>query len=320
MTKKKLLALILAVSFIFFSGASFLNFSAAKEYARMECKTMYYSSIANVRDELLTFTQREEKDVEELQESLRNSSVLFNSFLDENRTYAYVVADKEGNIVYESESGVWFWKDRDTQYLSLEKYMTSEIKKEILDFRKKSEGDHLLASNLCVNLTDGVYTPVSVEITDNHFSSDNDESLTVKFTDKEVTHTFYEYLTFEYYNLEDDPEYDETKEKLEQELKNYDYSCNARLSLIDTQGGDIEVIETVGDYHFIGFVKYNLTRAALTSGFFGNRMLETAIVFVILTVVSLCIATVVFNKSVSAEKKEKEELLTEEEKRASPED
>ncbi len=320
MTKKKLLALILAVSFIFFSGASFLNFSAAKEYARMECKTMYYSSIANVRDELLTFTQREEKDVEELQESLRNSSALFNSFLDENRTYAYVVADKEGNIVYESESGVWFWKDRDTQYLSLEKYMTSEIKKEILDFRKKSEGDHLLASTLCVNLTDGVYTPVSVEITDNHFSSDNDESLTVKFTDKEVTHTFYEYLTFEFYNLEDDPEYDETKEKLEQELKNYDYSCNARLSLIDTQGGDIQVIETVGDYHFIGFVKYNLTRAALTSGFFGDRMLETAIVFVILTVVSLCIATVVFNKSVSAEKKEKKELLTEEEKQASPED
>ena len=90
--------------------------------------------------------------------------------------------------------------------------------------------------------------------------------------------------------------------------------------MIDTQGGDIEVIEAVGDYHFIGFVKYNLTRAALTSRFFGNRMLETVIVFVILTVVSLCIATVVFNKSVSAEKKEKEELLTEEEKQESPED
>ena len=58
----------------------------------------------------------------------------------------------------------------------------------------------------------------------------------------------------------------------------------------------------------------------LNSSFFGNRMLETAIVFVILTVVSLCIATVVFNKSVSAEKKEKEELLTEEEKQESPED
>lgn len=320
MTKKKLLALILAVSFIFFSGASFLNFLAAKEYARMDCKTMYYASIGNVRDELLSFTQREEKDIEELLESLRNSSVLFNSFLDENRAYAYVVADKEGNVVYESESGVWFWKDRDTQYLSLEKYMTSEIKKEILDFKKKSEGGHLLVSNLCVNLADGVYTPVSLEITDNHFSSDNDESLTVKFTDKEVTHTFYEYLTFEFYNLEDDPEYDEVKEKLEQELKAYDYSCNARLSLIDTLGGNIEVIETVGDYHFIGFVEYNLTRAALTSGFFRNHMFETAIVFVILTAVSLCIASAVFNKSVSAEKKVKEEPPAEEEKQTPPVD
>lgn len=306
MTKKKLIAVLSVFALVLFCSTSYLNFLAAKEYAQTYCQAMRQASIANVRDELLSFAQREEKDFEELSESLRNAGVLFNSNQSENRFYAYAVADREGNVVFESESGIWFWNDRDTEFLSLEKYMTSEIKKEILDFKKKSEGDFWVASNLCVNLTDGVYVPVSLEITDNRLEPDNNESITVKFTDREVTHTFNEYLTCEFYNLEEAPEYDEVKEKLEKELQTFDYSCNARRSLIDTVGEEIQIIETVGDYHFIGFVKYNLTRAALTSGFFREKMVITAFVFVVLTVAALGVAVAIFNKGASAEKKAKE--------------
>ena len=85
MTKKKLIAVLSVFALVLFCSTSYLNFLAAKEYAQTHCQAMCQASIANVRDELLSFTQREEKDFEELSESLRNAGVLFNSNQSENR-------------------------------------------------------------------------------------------------------------------------------------------------------------------------------------------------------------------------------------------
>lgn len=317
MTKKKLIAVILVVSFVLFCGASYLNFSSALKHAESECNAAFSADVSNVRGKIAQFNQSEEKDVENLQENLRINSVLFNSDLNENRAYAYAVTDREGNVIFESESGVWFWNGRDTEYISLEKYMTPEIKKEISDFKKKSEGDFLLASKLCVNLTDGVYVPVSLEITDNRFEPDNNESITVNFTDREVTDTFNEYLTCEFYNLENNPEYDEVGEKLEKKLKTFDYSCNASGSsefFNQNTKAEMCVIETVGDYHFIGFVDCNLVKTALNSELFSGSMIKTAIVFVALTAAAFCFGTVKLKKRVTAAEMTAKSAMPENEK------
>lgn len=322
MTKKKLLALIMAVSFIFFSGASFLNFSAAKNYTVTKNGYVYDKSLTEMHSVLAAFNENEEKDFEYLQRSLRGRCSYIKSDRSENVAYAYALTDKQGNVIFSSESGVWFWVDRDMQYISLEEYMTPEIKKDLTKFLKKADGEILIPDKLNVNFSNGEYLPVSMEFTDNRFNHDEKENerITVKFTDLETTHTFdsSDELICELYNLENDNSYDEINEALDLELKTFDYASESHCSRLGTKEQNIVIDE--GDYFFIILVKIDLNRMVLNSSFFGNRMLETAIVFVILTVVSLCIATVVFNKSVSAEKKEKEELLTEEEKQESPED
>lgn len=325
MTKKKLLALILAVSFIFFSGASFLNFSAAKNYVETKNSNEYDKSLTEMHSVLAVFDENEEKDFEYLQRSLRWSCPFIcsnNSSNPQNFVYAYALTDKQGNVIFSSESGVWFWVDRDMQYISLEEYMTPEIKKDLKKFLKKADGEILIPDKLNVNFSNGEYLPVSMEFTDNRFKHDEKEGerITVKFTDLETTHTFdsSDELICELYNLENDKSYDEINKALDLEIKSFDYASESHYSRLGTREQNIVIDE--GDYFFIILVKIDLNRMVLNSSFFGNRMLETVIVFVVLTVVSLCIATVVFNKSVSAEKKEKEELLTEEEKQASPED
>lgn len=317
--------MILAVSFIFFSGASFLNFSAAKNYVETKNSNEYDKSLTEMHSVLAVFDENEEKDFEYLQRSLRWSCPFIcsnNSSNPQNFVYAYALTDKQGNVIFSSESGVWFWVDRDMQYISLEEYMTPEIKKDLKKFLKKADGEILIPDKLNVNFSNGEYLPVSMEFTDNRFKHDEKEGerITVKFTDLETTHTFdsSDELICELYNLENDKSYDEINKALDLEIKSFDYASESHYSRLGTREQNIVIDE--GDYFFIILVKIDLNRMVLNSSFFGNRMLETAIVFVILTVVSLFIATVVFNKSVSAEKKEKEELLTEEEKQASPED
>lgn len=326
MTKKKLLALILAISFIFFSGASFVNFLAAKAYTEKQNQSAYYESTDEMHSVLAAFNEKEEKDFEYLQRSLtRRGSFICsnNSSNPQNFVYAYALTDKQGNVVFRSESGVWFWVDRDMQYISLEEYMTPEIKKDLKKFLKKADGDTLIPDKLNVNFSNGEYLPVSMEFTDNRFKHDEKESerITVKFTDLEITHTFdaSDELTCELYNFENDKSYNEINKELDLELKTFDYASDFHYSRMGTKEYNIVIDE--GDYFFIILVKIDLNRMALNSSFFfSNRMFETAIVFVILTAVSLCIASAVFNKSVSAEKKAKEEPPAEEEKQTPPVD
>lgn len=325
MTKKKLLALILAVSFIFFGGASFLNFSAAKNYTVTKNSNEYDKSLTEMHSVLAAFDENEEKDFEYLQRSLRWSCPFIcsnNSNKSKNVAYAYALTDKQGNVIFSSESGVWFWVDRDMQYISLEEYMTPEIKKDLTKFLKKADGDILLPDKLNVNFSNGEYLPVSMEFTDNRFKHDEKESerITVKFTDLETTHTFdsSDELICELYNLENDNSYDEINEALDLELKTFDYASESHCSRLGTKEQNIVIDE--GDYFFIILVKIDLNRMVLNSSFFGNQMLETAIVFIILTAAALGIATVVFNKSFSKDKRTKEESYTEEEKETTPVD
>lgn len=323
MTKKKLIALILAVSFIFFCGASYLNFSAAKTYTENQNNSVYRKSLTEMHSVLATFNENEEKDFEYLQRRLRWNCPFIcsnNSNNSQNVAYAYALTDRQGNVVFSSESGVWFWVDRDMQYISLEKYLTPEIKEDLLKFLKKSDGDTLLPDKLNVNFSNGEYLPVSIEFTDNRFRHDEkeDERITVKLTDLEITHTFdsADELTCELYNLKNDKSYDEINKAFEVELKTFDYASYSHNSTLGAEEQNIVIHE--GDYFFIILVNIDLNKMALNSFFFRNQMFETAIVFVILTAAALCIATAVFNKSVSAEKKVKEESLTEEEKQTPP--
>lgn len=322
MTKKKLLALILAVSFIFFGGASFLNFSAAKNYTVTENGYVYDKSLTEMHSALAAFNENEEKDFEYLQRSLRGRCSYINSDRSENVAYAYALTDKQGNVIFSSESGVWFWVDRDMQYISLEEYMTPEIKKDLTKFLKKADGDILLPDKLNVNFLNGEYLPVSIEFTDNRFNHNEKENerITVKFTDLETTHTFdsSDELICELYNLENDNSYDEINEALDLELKTFDYASESHCSRLGTKEQNIVIDE--GDYFFIILVKIDLNRMVLNSSFFGNQMLGTAIVFIILTAAALGIATVVFNKSFSKDKRTKEESYTEEEKETTPVD
>mgnify|MGYP003392848757 CR=1 FL=1 len=93
--------------------------------------------------------------------------------------------DKENNVIFRSESGVW-WVSHDNRedgfnYISLEEYMTPEIKKDLTKFLKKADGDILLPDKLNVNFSNGEYLPVSIEFTDNRFSHDEKENEDLPF-------------------------------------------------------------------------------------------------------------------------------------------
>ncbi|MBQ3045178.1 MAG: HAMP domain-containing histidine kinase [Clostridia bacterium] len=305
MTKKKMISIIMLVVFVLFIGASYLNFLGARSNVKSEMETKCIATASDVRESIKEYSERDEKDFEELHENFRNT-LLFSSNRAEYDTYAYALTDMQGNILCKSESGVWFWHDKGTEYISLEEYITPEIKAELTDFIKTADGDILLPHELNLNYNGEVFTPVSVVFTDNIFPGDpedGDEFITFSFNDLEVTHVFNggDGLVCELYNLYGDAGYGELNTELDEKIKDLSFLLNGTAgyssSGFDYNNDRFQVIEASGDYIFIGFARYNPNLKALTSLFFYNQTIITVCVFLILTVVTLIVAVKLFNKN-----------------------
>ena len=309
MTKKKLVALVLVCAFVFFGGASYLNFKAAKKYVLNDMILAHNVTIQEVHDAISLFYKCEDKYSAEdnlinLHENLCNTP-LFSFYNSEHMAYAYVLTDRQGNIILKSESGVWL---DNGAYIPLDKYLTPEIKNDLIEFNKKTEGDRLMANEVNLGFNGSELIPVSIIFDDEISSSreENNKYLTVSFNDHDIAKTF-NAMTLELYNLYDDEAFEDVNAMLEEELENFDYLTNHKRSVtIYSEDTYFPVIETEGDYHFIGYAKYKPFNKALTSEFFYNQMITTALIFVILTAVVLAVAITIFNKSCASKKKQQE--------------
>ena len=105
MTKRKMKCMILAGVLVLFFCATLMNYWSADEYVEQDMNR-FWSSTAS--DEFLhEFFESEEKDTTELHRKLTfGSNPVYATFV--KPSFAFAMIDKDKNVLFRSESGVWY--------------------------------------------------------------------------------------------------------------------------------------------------------------------------------------------------------------------
>ena len=112
MTKKKLQGIILLCVLLLFCCAEAMNYMSSLNYVEQNIGK-FWNSKDYVYDQISEFEQSEEKDLIKLHNRL--SYYTPNNYTFSDLPYAYGMIDREGNIIFKSGSGVW-WYDEKNEY------------------------------------------------------------------------------------------------------------------------------------------------------------------------------------------------------------
>ncbi len=180
MTKKKLVGLIslgFAVMFVVCSVMLFLACMTAESFRNTTDKIN-----ENIEYTLSRYEEKyqSEKEIEKnLNELFSDASRSFNQY-----PYIFALIEPEtGEVVGQTGSYISFKQNLDDEwtYLNIEPYLTSEIKKQLLDYRNKLKSKQFYIYRMSFNISSGEYIPVDMDIG----FYDLYEKETVKFTDYE---------------------------------------------------------------------------------------------------------------------------------------
>ena len=191
MTKRKMKVYIVVGVFVLFMCATLMNYWSADEYVEDDMNKFWSSTAAN--ESMHEFFESEERDATELHRRLTYGyNPVYATFV--KPSFAFAMIDKNNNVIFRSESGIW-WNSFDNMsdgynYVSLEEYMTPELKKEFTRFQRKASDRSLLPISVELHFDGEKYLPVSITL-------DNQKNDVRKFTftDLKVTETVYESTT-----------------------------------------------------------------------------------------------------------------------------
>ena len=314
MTKKKLTAVILLGSFMMFICATFINYFSALE-----------DMLENVRQNYKS-TYSDEKIVDYIEGRIENIENLHRNILGYDPVttltkpaYAFALVDKNKNVLFKSENGLWWsiYDEKTNQssmnYASIEEYMTSEVKSEIMKFKKQSGHGNILIhgikrasghGNVLVklinfNTSTGKDIPVSFVLSDQKggYSTVKLNDYTV---DKTVTDDLETIISWRFYDLDensiDHKYYQKTMTKLEKAILEYEYNENDGGGGFFSSG-EFNHCSVIDGYAFFMYVEYSPFHKTITSEFFWALTFYTAIIFAFATVIILIVALYLFNKS-----------------------
>lgn len=302
MTKKKLTAVILLGSFMMFICATFINYFSALEDMLEDVRQNYASS--HYDDMVIDYVEGRVEDIV----SLHRNILGYNP--DSTNTkpaYAFALVDKNKNVLFKSENGLWWsvYDEKTNQssmnYASIEEYMTSEVKSEIMKFKIQSGHGNILIHEINLH-SDGVKKiPVSIVLGDQKGGY-----MTVKLNDLEINETVnreknrYLILNWNFYDLDensiDHKYYQKAMTKLENAISEYEYNENDGGHGFFSSG-EFNHCSIIDGYAFFIYVEYSPFHKTITSEFFWALTFYTAIIFAFATLIVYIVAVKLFNKS-----------------------
>ena len=298
MTKKKLTAVILLGSFIMFICATFINYFSALE-DMLENVRQYYKS-----------TYSDEMIVDYIEGRIENIENLHRNILGYDPVttltkpaYAFALVDKNKNVLFRSENGLW-WTEKDGsindfKYASIEKFMTAEVKAEIMRIKRASGHGNVLVKLINFNTSTGKDIPVSFVLSDQKggYSTVKLNDYTV---DKTVTDDLETIISWRFYDLDensiDHKYYQKAMTKLEKAISEYEYNENDGGHGFFSSG-EYNHCSVIDGYAFFMYVEYSPFHKTITSEFFWALTFYTAIIFAFATIIILIVALYLFSKS-----------------------
>ena len=303
MTKRKMKCMILAGVFALFFCATLMNYWSADEYVGQDLNR-FWSSTAS--DEFLhNFFESEEKNTTELHRELTfGSNPVYATLV--KPSFAFAMIDKDKNVLFRSESGIW-WTDFDNrsegfEYVSIEEYLTPELKKELVRFEKKADGRSLLPVSLELHFDGEKYYPVSITLDDQR-----NDVRKFTFTDLTVTETVYDKnhsIRLYLYDIKetgiDHKYYKIVNDELDRTIAGFRFD--------DSEGGGgtsgqgiIKWTSRQGDYAYFFLAKYNTFYEVITSDMFIVLTQFMSLMFAVVTVIILYVASKFYDKQKNLE-------------------
>lgn len=295
MTKKKLQSIILICVLLLFCCAEAMNYMSTLNYVEQNIGK-FWNSNDYIYNQLNEFEQSEEKDLTMLHHKL--SYYTPDNYTFSDLPYAYGMIDREGNIIFKSGSGIW-WHDEQNElnYVSLEGYLTSEIKRDIIKFKRQSGHGNLIVDEVEIYTSYDFTAPVSITLYDQNgnyrkfmFSRaiptqtiSEDQIANCVFYDlneRSIKHRYYEKITAE----------------VEEMLTNHEFNDNSGGGGFRS-AGYMYWDYTYGDYYYVIASDYSTFYTTVTSNMFWALTVYTLILFAVATAVILIAATKLYNKS-----------------------
>lgn len=302
MTKKKLTAVILLGSFMMFICATFINYFSALEDILEDVRQNYASS--HYDDMVIDYVEGRVEDIVSLH---RNILGYTPDSTNTKPAYAFALVDKNKNVLFKSENGLWWsvYDEKTNQssmnYASIEEYMTSEVKSEIMKFKIQSGHGNILIHEINLHSDGEKKIPVSIVLGDQKGGY-----MTIKLNNLEINETVnreknrYLILNWNFYDLDensiDHKYYQKAMTKLENAISEYEYNENDGGHGFFSSG-EFNHCSVIDGYAFFIYVEYSPFHKTLTSNFFWALTFYTAIIFAFATIIILIVALYLFNKS-----------------------
>lgn len=302
MTKRRMKVYIVVGVFVLFMCATVMNYISAGADVSDQMQDVwnltYGKNILNEYDD--NFADRR----------LNDFFMDFSNSCNPTRTtsvkpaYAFAMVDTQGNVLFKSESGVWWAtveeRGNGYNYISLEEYLTDDIKKDIVRMQKKAKTKKVMPmlDSMELNFDGEKYSPVSITL---NFQRGYEEKFIL--SNLEVTETVGGSSSIIFYNFYDIDEnsidhkyYLKLQKKLDDAIENYEYNENFGGGG-HTGPGELEWHSEQRNFAFFYFVEYNPFYETVTSEMFLMLTVYMAVLFGIMTVVILIVASKLYDKS-----------------------
>lgn len=302
MTKRKMKCLILTGILVLFFCATLMNYMSAASDVSDQMQDVwnltYGKNLINEYDE--NFTDRRLND-------------FFMSFSNScNPTwmtsvkpaYVFAMVDNEGNLLFKSESGVWWAEVEDRadgyNYISLEEYLTDDIKKDIVRMQKKAATKKVMPflDSMELNFDGEKYRPVSITL---NFQNGYEEKFIL--SNLEATETIGDSSTIMFFNFYDIDEnsidhkyYLKLQKKLDEAIENYEYSENSGGGGYSTTGEHYWKAQRK-NFAFFYYFAYNPFYKTVTSEMFLTLTGFMTVLFGVMTVIILFVSSKLYDKN-----------------------
>ncbi len=299
MTKKKMIAVVLIGVFVLYGCAIAANYTSALEVVCDKADD-WWGHIAQ-SNLLSDFIDSGETDFSVLHRTLYYKSPKNVTFMD--LPYSYMVVDRDKNVIIQSGSTVWARARTDEPdcYIPLEPYMTSEIKAEILEFKKSALNESINIDEIEIRQESGVCIPVSVT-----FEDLKGNVKKIKFNDGQADRILTEdNATFELdlYDLDekayDHKHYLEAQEAVRREVEEQIVKENegGGGGYGFPAGGEFDYHSSFKGYLFVTSTRYSSFEKTVTSYHFKGLLSQTTVLFGIVGIIILVVAVKLFNKN-----------------------
>ena len=302
MSKRKLRLRIIAVVIVLFFCSELMIFWCCGEILLRNLNTFWSGTVSN--EFIHDFYEKEyRKDTVELHRRLTfGHNPVFST--NSKPAFSFAMIDRDKNIVFESESGIWWTvflpkADDGFKYVSIEEYLTPELNSEILKYQRNVNGRSAMLKELELNFDGEKYIPVSFTLSE--YGKENKKFI---FTDLPVTETVTDKNAAIYYYLHDRDEnsvdhiyYQRTKAKIAEKIEEFEFVGDGGGGGGYNSTGEMSWSYQQDDYAFFYEVEYNYPLEIITSEMFYIFTFYLFVMFAIVTVIILSVASKLYDKN-----------------------